>query len=99
MRIDIASASEGTTCRGWLYLPTHRPAGACVPAVVMAHGFSAVKKMRLDRFAQAFAAAGLASVVFDDRGLGARHFDPYETPCFADASRAAVAWLTTHLGR
>lgn len=83
MRTDIAFASEGTTCRGWLYLPDGRDASARVPAVVMAHGFSAVKEMRLDRFAEVFAAAGLASVVFDYRGLGAsdgeprRDLDPY----------------------
>jgi fermentation-respiration switch protein FrsA (DUF1100 family) len=42
-----------------------------VPTIVMAHGFSAVKEMYLDRFADAFAAAGLASVVFDHRNFGA----------------------------
>lgn len=76
MRTDVAFASEGTTCRGWLYLPDDRPAGARVPAIVMAHGFAAVKEMRLDRFAEAFAAAGLASVVFDYRGLGASDGEP-----------------------
>jgi hypothetical protein len=50
----------------------------------MAHGFSAVKEMRLDRFAEAFAEAGLASLVFDYRGLGAsdgmprQDLDPHE---------------------
>lgn len=75
MRTDVAFDSEGTTCRGWLYLP-ERAGGARVPAVVMAHGFSAVKEMRLDRFAEAFAAAGIASVVFDYRGLGASDGEP-----------------------
>ena len=76
MRIDVAFASEGTTCRGWLTLPDARAEGARVPAVVMAHGFSAVKEMRLDRFADAFAAAGIASVAFDYRGLGASDGEP-----------------------
>ncbi len=76
MRSDVTFASDGTTCRGWLYLPDARPAAARVPAIVMAHGFSAVKEMRLDRFAEAFAAAGLASVVFDYRGLGASDGEP-----------------------
>ncbi len=74
MRVDVAFASEGVTCRGWLYVPDG--GGARVPAVVMAHGFSGVKEMRLDRFAEAFAAAGLASVVFDYRGLGASDGEP-----------------------
>ena len=33
-----------------------------VPTIVMAHGFSAVKEMYLDRFADAFAAAGLGAL-------------------------------------
>ena len=76
MRTDITFTSEGATCRGWLYLPDGRAAADRVPAVVMAHGFSAVKEMRLDRFAEAFAAAGLASIVFDYRGLGASDGEP-----------------------
>jgi fermentation-respiration switch protein FrsA (DUF1100 family) len=76
MRSDIEFQSEGVTCRGWLYLPERRAAATRVPAVVMAHGFSAVKEMRLDRFADAFAAAGLASVVFDYRGLGTSDGEP-----------------------
>ncbi len=76
MRSDVTFESEGSTCRGWLYLPDHGRPSARVPAVVMAHGFSAVKEMRLDRFAEAFAAAGLASVVFDYRGLGASDGEP-----------------------
>jgi fermentation-respiration switch protein FrsA (DUF1100 family) len=76
MRDDIEFASEGVTCRGWFYRPSARGARARAPAIVMAHGFSGVKEMRLDRFAEAFAAAGLASVVFDYRGLGASDGEP-----------------------
>ncbi|MEO6026187.1 MAG: alpha/beta fold hydrolase [Candidatus Binatia bacterium] len=76
MRTDIEFVSEGVTCRGWLYVPERRTADARVPAIVMAHGFSAVKEMRLDRFAEVFAAGGLASVVFDYRGLGASDGEP-----------------------
>jgi uncharacterized protein len=69
MRRDIAFNAEGVTLRGWFYLPEKvtKP----VPIVVMAHGFSAVKEMCLDKFAEVFAAAGLAVLVFDNRGLGA----------------------------
>lgn len=38
----------------------------------MAHGFSAVKEMYLDSFADAFKAAGLNVLVFDNRNFGAR---------------------------
>jgi fermentation-respiration switch protein FrsA (DUF1100 family) len=42
----------------------------------MAHGFSAVKEMDLDRFAEAFAEAGLAALVFDNRNFGASEGQP-----------------------
>jgi fermentation-respiration switch protein FrsA (DUF1100 family) len=47
-----------------------------VPAVVMAHGFSAVKEMYLDRFADVFAAAGLGALVFDNRNFRASGGEP-----------------------
>lgn len=74
MRSDIAFQTEdGTTLRGWHY----RPAGEGPwPTIVMAHGFSAVKEMYLDRFAEAFAAAGLAALVYDHRNFGASDGQP-----------------------
>ena len=75
MREDIDfSADDGVTLRGWLYIPDR--ASGPSPAVVMAHGFSAVKEMYLDRFAEAFAGAGLAVVVFDNRSFGASDGEP-----------------------
>src|SRR5512147_1184299 len=83
MRKDIAFETEdGVTLRGWHHVPDGRRGK--VPTIVMAHGFSAVKEMYLDDFAEAFAAAGLASVVFDNRNFGAsdgapRHeIDPWQ---------------------
>jgi fermentation-respiration switch protein FrsA (DUF1100 family) len=75
MRTDIAFKSEdGVTLRGWHYRPDDRSGPA--PTIVMAHGFSAVKEMFLDRFAEVFAAAGLASLVFDNRNFGASDGEP-----------------------
>ena len=75
MRKDIEFKSEdGVTLRGWHYVPDGRQGKT--PTIVMAHGFSAVKEMYLDRFAEAFAAAGLASVVFDNRNFGASDGEP-----------------------
>lgn len=74
-RTDIEFNAEGTILRGWLY----RPEGAGdvpVPCVVMAHGFSAVKENYLDSFAEVFAAAGLAALVFDNRNFGASDGEP-----------------------
>jgi uncharacterized protein len=66
-RRDIEFDAEGVTLRGWFY-----PAeGAEVaPTIVMAHGFSAVKEMYLDKFAEAFAGGGLNALVFDNRNFG-----------------------------
>jgi fermentation-respiration switch protein FrsA (DUF1100 family) len=75
MRTDIEFRTEdGITLRGWHYLPDSRQGK--VPTIVMAHGFSAVKEMYLDRFAEAFAAAGLAAIVFDNRNFGASDGEP-----------------------
>ncbi len=74
-RRDIEFDAEGVTLRGW-----HYPAGDAgtggAPAVVMAHGFSAVKEMYLDRFAEVFNAAGMNVVVFDHRNFGASDGEP-----------------------
>jgi fermentation-respiration switch protein FrsA (DUF1100 family) len=74
MREDIEFDAEGATLRGWFYRPDD--AGDEVPCVVMAHGFSAIKEMHLDEYAQVFCDAGLACVVYDNRGLGASDAAP-----------------------
>ena len=73
-RRDIAFDAAGTTLRGWFY-PAEGASGPGA-AVVMAHGFSAVKEMYLDRFAEVFAAAGLNVLVFDNRCFGASDGEP-----------------------
>jgi uncharacterized protein len=60
--------------RGWHYRPDR--GGGPWPTIVMAHGFSAVKEMYLDRFAEAFAGGGLAALVFDNRNFGASEGEP-----------------------
>jgi fermentation-respiration switch protein FrsA (DUF1100 family) len=72
---DIEFKSEdGVALRGWHYLPDTRRGKA--PTIIMAHGYSAVKEMYLDRFAERFAEAGLASIVFDNRNFGASDGEP-----------------------
>ena len=74
MRRDIGFRTEDDVIlRGWHYLPDR--AGP-TPTVVMAHGYSAVKEMYLDRFAEAFAEAGIGAVVFDNRNFGASDGEP-----------------------
>lgn len=96
MRRDIEFRTEdGVTLRGWHYTP---PGSGRVPTVVMAHGYSAVKEMYLDRFAEAFAGAGLGAVVFDNRNFGAsdgeprQEIDPWQQ---IRDYRDAITWAST----
>jgi pimeloyl-ACP methyl ester carboxylesterase len=73
-RRDIEFDAEGVTLRGWFY--DAESGGGPRPTVVMAHGFSAVKEMYLDRFAEMFADAGLHVLVFDNRNFGASDGQP-----------------------
>lgn len=96
MRTDVEFDAEGVTLRGWLYVPDG--ATGPVPTIVMAHGFSAVKEMYLDRFAEAFATAGLGALVFDNRNFGASdgeprlEIDPWEQ---VRDYRHAISYATT----
>src|SRR5215207_10522315 len=74
MREDVEFDAAGVRLRGWLYLPDEPREP--VPAIVMAHGFSAVKEMYLDAYAEVFAEAGLAVLVFDNRNFGASEGEP-----------------------
>jgi uncharacterized protein len=74
MRKDIAfKTTDGTMLRGWHYLPD---GSGKHPTIVMAHGFSAVKEMYLDKYAEVFAQAGFASLVYDNRSFGASDGEP-----------------------
>ena len=57
MRVDIEFLGcGGTILRGWLYLPGIDD-GMRRPLVIMTHGFSAIKEMVLDQFAEVFCRA------------------------------------------
>lgn len=73
-RRDIEFDADGTTLRGWFYTPAG--ANGPVPTIVMAHGWSAVKEMWLDKYAEEFANAGMAALVYDNRNLGASDGEP-----------------------
>jgi len=96
MRRDISFSSKGLRCFGWLYVPDNLAAGSKAPAIVMAHGFSAVKEMYLDRFAEKFVAAGFVTLVFDYRCFGKSEGEPrgqlfpYEQH---EDYRNAISWL------
>lgn len=71
-REDVTFPSQGTPCAGWFY-PAHGEAAA---VVVMAHGLAGVRQMRLDAYAERFAAAGYHVLVFDYRHFGASGGEP-----------------------
>lgn len=73
-RQDVHFDSGGERCAGWLFRPAG--AGGPVPCVVLAHGFGALKEGRLDAYAERFAAAGYAAVVFDYRHFGESEGEP-----------------------
>ena len=97
MREDIEFRTEdGVTLRGWHYAPDGVDGPA--PLVVMAHGYSAVKEMYLDDFAEHFAAGGLGVLVYDNRNLGASdgtprgEIDPWQQ---IRDYRTAITWAAT----
>ena len=99
MRRDIEFDAEGVRLRGWLYLPDR--ASGSVPAIVMAHGFSAVKEMYLDRYAEVFSAARMAALVFDNRNFGASEGKPrQEIDPWAQVRdfRHAITWVCQQPG-
>ena len=80
-RVDVEFYSEGTICRGWLYLPD---GPGPFPAVALAGGWCYVRELVMPYYAEAFAAAGIAALVFDYRNLGVsggeprQHLDPWD---------------------
>ena len=66
---DETFMSHGTECAIRVYRPISTDESP-VPVVVMAHGFGAVRALRLYAYAEEFATAGYAVAVFDYRGFG-----------------------------
>jgi alpha-beta hydrolase superfamily lysophospholipase len=98
-REDVRFVSAGERCAAWLYpaadLPapqTGEKAGAdashATPLIVMAHGLSGTRRDRLGAFAERFAAAGLAALVFDHRGFG----DSDGEPDLFEPARQLMDW-------
>ncbi|MCW2285190.1 fermentation-respiration switch protein FrsA (DUF1100 family) [Rhodoblastus acidophilus] len=96
-RDDITFTVNGVTLAGWLYKPSLSAAEPKrSPAIVMTHGFSCVKDLYIDRFAERFAQAGFAVLLYDHRNFGHSggdirgEIDPLQQ--VADM-REAVTWL------
>jgi len=94
---DVTFRSGDADCAAWLY----RPDGATA-CVVMGHGLSAVRDQRLPAYAERFAAAGLAVLLFDYRHFGASAGEPRQLLDIGrqlDDWRAAIAYARTRYGR
>jgi pimeloyl-ACP methyl ester carboxylesterase len=83
MRQDVTLGSE---VAAWLW----HPEGA-TGAVVLGHGLSAVRDQRLDAYAERFAEAGLAALLFDYRHFGASSGQPRQ---LLDIQRQLEDWRT-----
>src|SRR6266487_7056742 len=65
-RRDVAFMSSGDECRAWLFMPkAERP-----PLVILGHGLGATREYGLEPYAQRFADAGIAALVFTYRHFG-----------------------------
>lgn len=67
IRHDVTFTSGDATCAAWLYVPK---GVISPPVVILGHGLGATREMRLDAFAEEFAAAGIAALAFTYRHFG-----------------------------
>lgn len=66
-RHSIQVPANGVNLDAWFYIPElDSPA----PAIIMSHGFAAVKELYIDKFAARFAEEGFAVVLYDHRNFG-----------------------------
>jgi len=96
-RRDVVFPSKGLRCVGWYYVPADLKVGEKRPAIVMAHGWTAVKEMYLDNFAERFARAGFVVLVFDYRYQGASEGEPRGQVVWYDQTedyQNAITWAS-----
>jgi hypothetical protein len=98
MQQRVVFKSKGLNCSGLFYLPDNYSASDDVklPAIAMAHGMGMTKEMGLPRFAERFADAGFAVLLFDFRNLGESEGTPRGQVFAEDQQedyRNAITWL------
>ena len=109
-RRDVLFSCAGDSCAAWHYPAANSsdsaPSGpgsaaedgpARSPIVVMAHGLSGTRRDRLGPFAERFATAGIAALVFDHRGFGDSSGEPdlFHPTRQLEDWRAAIAFART----
>lgn len=67
IRTDAEFFVDGIRCAGWFFRPNGEES---FPAVVMAHGFCGTRADSLQKYAERFAGAGIAVLLFDYRHFG-----------------------------
>lgn len=93
----VCFISQGVKCRGWLY-NGGRAANGNQPGVVISHGISGTHCSHYWRVAEAFAAAGYATLDFDPRYVGASEGRPRQRWSPSELRQdleAAVGFLRT----
>src|SRR5271155_4010986 len=70
VRRPVSFYSEGSRIAADLFLPADFEPGQKRPGIVLCHGFTGVRQLMLPEYAQRFAEAGYASLIFDYRGFG-----------------------------
>ena len=70
-------AEDGVLLRGWLFEPTSKANDQQrYPAIVMTHGYGAVKELYLDLYAERFVQANFVVLVYDHPNLGESDGEP-----------------------
>ena len=77
-RRDVAFPGEdGILLRGWLFEPIQEVGKKQLyPAIVMTHGYGAVKELYLDRYAEFFTQSKFVVLVYDHPNLGESEGEP-----------------------
>ncbi len=75
-RKDVSfKTSDGLTLKGWFFTP--ESSSSKLPCLVMAHGWSALKEMDLDAFAEHFTSKlAISCLVYDNRCFGDSEGEP-----------------------
>ena len=91
-RQELTFQAGGADCAAWLYPAEDE--GPAAPIVVMAHGLSGTRRDGLGPFAERFAEAGIAALLFDHRGFGDSGGEPdlFHPMRQLDDWRAAIAF-------
>jgi alpha-beta hydrolase superfamily lysophospholipase len=94
-REDLGFRTGAEECAAWLYPAAG--ASARAPLIVIAHGLSGTRRDRLGAFAERFAGAGVAALVFDHRGFGDSSGEPdlFDPGRQLEDWRAAIAFART----